>query len=198
MISFLLFLDFYFFGSARVLFIFLSLAFFIIGDLMFWYLDLLPIVYCVLISFFSFSPVVKEWIRWRCQTLPAVRWRNCTRFVVGRKFRCWCLVAYGQHYASPVHLMPSTSEVSRQTTDSCKVRSGQVRYGDIHRSSASPRPPCDGTPSASVWPSPRQTPGPVHSRWSQYLLHACPRTVWYVSHWRPYTAKSHHCNSITW
>ena len=36
----------------------------------------------------------------------------------------------------------------------------QVRCGDIHRSSASPRPPCDGTPSASVWPSPRQTPGP--------------------------------------
>ena len=36
----------------------------------------------------------------------------------------------------------------------------QVRYGVIRRSSASPRPPCDGTPSASVWPSPRQTPGP--------------------------------------
>ena len=30
----------------------------------------------------------------------------------------------------------------------------------ICRSSASPRPPCDGTPSSSVWPSPRQTPGP--------------------------------------
>ena len=39
-------------------------------------------------------------------------------------------------------------------------RSGQVRYGGIRRSNASPRPPCDGTPSASVWPSPRQTPGP--------------------------------------
>ena len=38
--------------------------------------------------------------------------------------------------------------------------SGQVRYGGIRRSSASPRPPCDGTPSSSVWPSPRQTPGP--------------------------------------
>ena len=37
---------------------------------------------------------------------------------------------------------------------------GEVRYGGIRRSSASPRPPCDGTPSASVWPSPRQTPGP--------------------------------------
>ena len=31
---------------------------------------------------------------------------------------------------------------------------------DIRWSSASPRPPCDGTPSSSVWPSPRQTPGP--------------------------------------
>ena len=38
--------------------------------------------------------------------------------------------------------------------------SGQVRYGDLRRSSASPRPPCDGTPSTTVWPSPRQTPGP--------------------------------------
>ena len=36
---------------------------------------------------------------------------------------------------------------------------GQVRYGGIRRSSASPRSPCDGTPSASVWPSPTQTPG---------------------------------------
>ena len=27
------------------------------------------------------------------------------------------------------------------------------------RQSTSPRPPCDGTPSASVWPSPSQTPG---------------------------------------
>ena len=40
------------------------------------------------------------------------------------------------------------------------IRSGQVRCGGIRRSSASPRPPYDGTPSASVWPSPRQTPGP--------------------------------------
>ena len=36
----------------------------------------------------------------------------------------------------------------------------QFRYEGIRRSSASPRPPCDGTSSASVWPSPRQTPGP--------------------------------------
>ena len=38
--------------------------------------------------------------------------------------------------------------------------SGQFRYGDIRRSSVSPRPTCDGIPSASVWPSPRQTPDP--------------------------------------
>ena len=38
--------------------------------------------------------------------------------------------------------------------------SGQVRCGGICRSSASPRPPCQGTPSSSVWQSSRQTPGP--------------------------------------
>ena len=36
---------------------------------------------------------------------------------------------------------------------------GRVRCGVIHRSSASPRPPRDGTPPASVWPLLRQTPG---------------------------------------
>ena len=45
----------------------------------------------------------------------------------------------------------------------------QVRYGGIRRSSASPRPPCDGTPSASVWPSPRQTSGPAQRRQPQKL-----------------------------
>ena len=43
------------------------------------------------------------------------------------------------------------------------VRLGLVRSGQVcgqRRSSASPRPPCDGTPSAFVWPSPRQTPSP--------------------------------------
>ena len=40
------------------------------------------------------------------------------------------------------------------------VGPGQVRYGGIRWSSASPpRPSCDGSRS-SVWPSPRQTPGP--------------------------------------
>ena len=36
--------------------------------------------------------------------------------------------------------------------------SGQI-WGQ-RRNSASPRPPCDGTPSSPVRPSPRQTPGP--------------------------------------
>ena len=39
----------------------------------------------------------------------------------------------------------------------------KVRYGGIRRSSASPRPlksTVTGTPRTSVWPSPRQTPGP--------------------------------------
>ena len=43
---------------------------------------------------------------------------------------------------------------------SVSVNSGQVRNGDIRRSSALSRPPCDDTPSTSVWPSPRQTPWP--------------------------------------
>ena len=42
-----------------------------------------------------------------------------------------------------------------------EIRTGQVRCGVIRRSSASPRPPCDGIPSASVWPSPIHTPGPT-------------------------------------
>ena len=36
---------------------------------------------------------------------------------------------------------------------------GQVRYGGIRWIADASRPPCDGTISASVWPSPRQTPG---------------------------------------
>ena len=50
--------------------------------------------------------------------------------------------------------------VSDVQVRSGQVRSGQVRYGGIRRSSASPRPPSDGTPSSSVWPSPSETPGP--------------------------------------
>ena len=52
----------------------------------------------------------------------------------------------------------------------------QVRYGDIRRCSASPRPPCDGTPAASVWPSPRQTPGPPILQIELHLTQ--PRSVW--------------------
>ena len=47
----------------------------------------------------------------------------------------------------------------------CKIRvrdaptTDQITYSVIRRSSGSPRPPCDGTPLASVWALPRQTPG---------------------------------------
>ena len=41
--------------------------------------------------------------------------------------------------------------------------SGQVSYGCMRRSSASPRPLSAGTLRASVWPSPRQMPGPFPS-----------------------------------
>ena len=58
------------------------------------------------------------------------------------------------------------SHLNKQRQEECAEStcldksSGQVRHEGIRRSSASPRPPCDGTTSASVWPSPRQTPGP--------------------------------------
>ena len=46
--------------------------------------------------------------------------------------------------------------------NSFTIKSSQVRsgMGAIRRSSASPRPSCDGTPSSSVWTSPRQTSVP--------------------------------------
>ena len=47
-----------------------------------------------------------------------------------------------------------------QSSRSSRHSQGEIRYGGIRQSSSSPRPPCDGTPSASVCPSPRQTPGP--------------------------------------
>ena len=56
--------------------------------------------------------------------------------------------------------MKSASLIIRCDFHHFNWRSGQVRSGGIYRSSASPRPTCDCTPSASVWPSPRQTPGP--------------------------------------
>ena len=49
------------------------------------------------------------------------------------------------------------------TISATHVRSGKVKYGGIRPNSASPRPPCDGIPSASIWPSPRQTPCPYRS-----------------------------------
>ena len=42
-------------------------------------------------------------------------------------------------------------------------RSGQVRNGSMRQSSASLRPLSAGTPGASVWPPPRQMPGPSPS-----------------------------------
>ena len=39
------------------------------------------------------------------------------------------------------------------------VREARVRYGDIRRISGLAPVPCDGTPSSSVWSSPRQTLG---------------------------------------
>ena len=56
---------------------------------------------------------------------------------------------------------------------------GQVSYGAIRRSSASPRPPCDGIPSASVWPSPRQTPGPPCPHPSPYATTKRVGALWH-------------------
>ena len=46
----------------------------------------------------------------------------------------------------------------RESSEISSEQSGQVRCGGI--GSASPHPPCDGTPPACVWPSPSQTSGP--------------------------------------
>ena len=55
---------------------------------------------------------------------------------------------------SSVEIYPQNeTKIKNLAHNSCQVRSGMGTY-------ASPRPPCDGTPSPSVWPSPRQTPGP--------------------------------------
>ena len=43
--------------------------------------------------------------------------------------------------------------------------SGQVRYGSMCQNSVSLRSLSAGTPGASVWPSPRQMPGPSPSLW---------------------------------
>ena len=34
--------------------------------------------------------------------------------------------------------------------DDCGAKNFRIRYGGIHRSSASPRPPCDGTPASTI------------------------------------------------
>ena len=69
--------------------------------------------------------------------------------VGGGYFPRHALLNGNPRFALPVYfrdtLLPKLIPIS--------VRSG--RCGDIRRSSASPRPPCVGTPSASVWPSPR-------------------------------------------
>ena len=57
-----------------------------------------------------------------------------------------------------LNVAKTTSMVIRHQQKRRYIRS--ISYGGIRRSSASPHPSCDGTPSASVWPSPRQTPGP--------------------------------------
>ena len=60
--------------------------------------------------------------------------------------------------------------------------SGQFSVSYIRQSSASPRPPCDGTISlVSVWPSPRQTPGPPGSYSSnsiEDLKHVVGHMAW--------------------
>ena len=102
---------------------------------------------------------------------------------------------YGTVYMIPLYLMTlprvkissddssqrnqSTLDINPQRNQSTTYRNPtQVRsgMGGIRRSSASPRPPpCDGIPSPSVWPSPRQTPCPYPSD----ALHLTqPWSVW--------------------
>ena len=65
------------------------------------------------------------------------------------------------NWNSPLLFLHFISHMSVYLLDKCEIRSSQGQVWGIRRSSASPRPPCDGTPSASVWPSPRRTPGPL-------------------------------------
>ena len=43
-----------------------------------------------------------------------------------------------------------------------RTMTGRVKHGGIYRSSALRHPPCDGTTSASVWPSSRYTRAPSY------------------------------------
>ena len=54
---------------------------------------------------------------------------------------------------------PMENILSDKITNASNM-SGQGRYGGIHRSRASSRPPCDGSSPASLWLTPRKTPGP--------------------------------------
>ena len=72
------------------------------------------------------------------------------------KFPCGCTTTFFRR------ILDADNKIAGET--------GQVRFGGIHRSSALPRPPCDVTPSASAWPSTRQTPGPP----CQYSLDRAP------------------------
>ena len=88
-------------------------------------------------------------------------YRILSRFGIG--FWQWKLIALSViHFCVVISLWVVRRKIVvflKEITHAFLIVLGQVRYEGIRRSSASPRPHCDGTSSSSVWPSPRQTPG---------------------------------------
>ena len=81
--------------------------------------------------------------------LHALYYQNITDATVTAN----CLKLVCSHFSAVRNIVRT---VQMFAPHSSQWPSRQVRHG----CSASPRPPCDGTPSAYVWPSPRPTPSP--------------------------------------
>ena len=94
----------------------------------------------------------------RMMTIKAWFW-----IIWNRKYRqgvVWNSVQTSKFWQHFLAVFPSRTFPSLRINQLSLLRVGQGQVGGIRRSSASPRPPCDGTHSATVLPPPRRTPGP--------------------------------------